>query len=192
MDRQASARVIARPAAAFILAAVAVLAIVASGALGSSPAPSPSPSPTAPGATPTPTPTGSPVATPTPQPSEAPSDEIVVDLDNLTDHDVSVVVIDKSGTLAGAKSGTPGDGMTVRWFDSKVTNIDATTIRIVWVGLPRDEQVRLTISDADGGYLVRIVQEAPPAYSDAIGFDRIIELSFDGPVSADDVTVTVT
>jgi hypothetical protein len=34
-------------------------------------------------------------------------------------------------------------------------------------------------------------QSAPPAYSDAVGYDRILVLSFDTLVSADDVKVTV-
>ena len=114
---------------AVLLAAVAILVLVAGGAFGRgadpSPAPSSSPSsgPSAPSAPSTPQPT----VEPTDEPSGGPVD---VDLENLTDHDVSVVVDDETGTLAGATSGKPGDGMSVRWFDSKVENLDG------WDSLP--------------------------------------------------------
>ena len=189
MNRPTSTSAVARSATAFAIAVVALLAIVASGVLGSGATPSPSPSPSAPTGTPTPIPTGSPVVTPTPVPSDAPTGDFEVDLENAIDRDVSVLITDKTRALVGAKSGRPGDGMTVRWFDSKVENLDAKTLRIVWVGLPRDEQVQLSIDKTDGGYRIRVVQAAPPANSDATGYDRILILTFDGDVSADDVKV---
>jgi hypothetical protein len=36
-----------------------------------------------------------------------------------------------------------------------------------------------------------MVQPGPPADSDAIGFDRVLNLTFDRPVSADDVLPTI-
>jgi hypothetical protein len=81
--------------------------------------------------------------------------------------------------------------MSVRWFDVKVENIDADTLRIVWVGLPRDELVRLTVSSVDGQFRLHFVQDTPPANSDALGFDRILELSFDQPVRSEDVLTSV-
>jgi hypothetical protein len=188
MDRSSlSSR--ALPVAA-LLALAAVLVLVAGGAFGrgtgSSPAPS-VPASTAPSVQPSAPSSQPPTVQPTVEPSDDPFD---IDLENLTDHDVSVVVDDESGTLAGATSGRPGDGMSVRWFDSKVENIDDETLSVVWVGLPRDEQVRLSISATDGEYRLRFVQAAPPANSDAVGYDRILVLRFDTPVSADDVEVT--
>ena len=153
----------------------------------------------APSAPPVSTPTQSPVveptlapAQPTATPSEQPtSGDLVVPLKNLTDDDVSVVIDDATGRLDVASSGTPGDGMSVRWFDVEVENIDADTLRVVWVGLPRDETVTLDITEADGTIRLAFVQDAPPPNSDALGFDRVLELVFDQPVRAEDVVTSV-
>jgi hypothetical protein len=180
---------VALPAAALV-AVTAALAIVVSGAFshGAVAAPTPSDRPSAaPAVVP---------ASPAPLPSSEPSDDpaagpLTVDLKNLTDHDVSVAIDDQTGALAGAASGQPGDGMSVRWHDMLVENVDADTVRIVWVGLPRDEQLTLSITGQAGAYALRFVQAAPPANSDAIGFDRILDLDFAAPVSPGDVKVTI-
>ena len=151
-------------------------------------------------AAPVPTPTSAPVVTPTPAPAgptAVPSQpstggDIAVPLKNLTGDDVSVAIDDTTGMLDVASSGDPGDGMSVRWFHVKVENIDADTLRVVWVGLPRDEVIGLTITEEAGAIHLAFRQDAPPANSDALGFDRVLELSFDAPVRADDVTTTVT
>lgn len=176
---------------AAILAIVAVMILVAGGVLGrgTDPAPDPSPTPSvAPSVQPGATPSPSPTLKPTDGPSDGP---FKVDLQNLTDHDVAVVIDDETGTLTGAASGVPGDGMSVRWFDALVENLDAETVRVTWVGLPRDEELTLAISAEDGKYRLVLVQAAPPANSDAVGFDRILDLQFESPVSASDVVVTV-
>jgi len=132
-----------------------------------------------------------PTAPPTQVPSEPPGDGFFeVDLDNLTDHDVELRVDDETGALVEAESGTPGDGMSVRWFDAKVENVDDDTLRVVWVGLARDEIVHLGVSRIDGELVLGFIQQAPPPNSDATGFDRIVELSFSVPVRAEDVTVS--
>ena len=197
MNRSSNISRVALPVAA-LFAVLAVLVVVAGGALGRSADPSPTPSDrpstppsAAPSAPSSPQPTVEPTAQPTAQPTDDPADgPIMVDLDNLTDHDVSVVIDDETGILDGAVSGKPGDGMSVRWFDVKVENLDSTTLRVVWVGLPRDEQVELSISEDDGTYHLGFVQAAPPANSDAVGYDRILVLRFDTDVNADDVKVT--
>jgi hypothetical protein len=174
-----------------ILAVVAVLILVAGGAVGRGVDPSPerSPAPTVvPSVRPSATPTPSPTLKPTDGPSDGP---FKVDLENLTGDDVSVVIDDETGTLTGAASGIPGDGMSVRWFDVQVENLDAETVRVVWVGLPRDEELTLAISAEDGTYRLVLVQAAPPANSDALGFDRILDLRFESPVSAADLEVTI-
>ena len=51
-------------------------------------------------------------------------------------------------------------------------------------------KVRLSISEAEGTYRLSFVQAAPPANSDALGYDRILVLGFDTDVNADDVEVT--
>ena len=180
------AQSLARPATAFGIALVAAAAIMASGVLGGTPAPSPSDPPASP------VPSSPPVVTPSPAPSEAPAGgPIKVDLDNATDHDVSVLIDDQTGRLSGAVSGQPGDGMTVRWHDYELKNLDGSTLSLVWVGLPQDEAVAMSISKVDGKYRIRIVQAGPLPNTDALGADRILTLSFDGPISADDVKVTI-
>ena len=150
--------------------------------------------------TPAPEPTDPPIVQPsnppTTPPSQEPSDPPAdgpakITLENLTNHDVSVEIDDQTGSILKAESGTPGDGMSVRWFDVKVENIDADTLRIVWVGLPRDELVKLGVSYVDGKLRLRFVQDGPPANSDATGYDRILELSFDAPIRAEDVLTSV-
>jgi hypothetical protein len=202
MDRHRSNRGQVMAAAALALALVGVVAVVAinPGTSGAPASPVPSQAPDGgPSAPPvaTPTPEPSAPATPapaTPAPSEQPSDDpsdgrIDVDLDTATDHDVSVVITDRSGSVVGVTSGRAGDGMSVRWFDVEVENVDGNTIRVTWVGLPRDEVVSLGISEADGTFTLDFVQDAPPANSDATGFDRVLVIAFDSPVDATDVEV---
>jgi hypothetical protein len=178
---------------AAVLALLAVLILVAGGVLGRGVDPSGSPAPSdAPSIAPSVQPRATPVPSPTLKPTDGPSDgPFKLDLENLTGDDVSVVIDDETGTLSGAASGIPGDGMSVRWFDVKVENLDAETVRITWVGLPRDEELTLAISAVDGRYQLLLVQAAPPANSDALGFDRIVDLRFESPVSAADVDVTI-
>jgi hypothetical protein len=176
--------------AATLVAVTAALVIVASGVFGRGAVATPTPS-DRPSAAPTVVP-----ADPTPPPASQPSHDpaagpLTVALANLTGHDVSVAIDDQTGAVAGAVSGQPGDGMSVRWHDMQVDNVDADTVRIVWVGLPRDEQLTLSVTGKAGAYALRFVQAAPPANSDAIGFDRILNLDFSAPVSADDVKVTI-
>ena len=114
-----------------------------------------------------------------------------VDLENATGHDVSVLIHDQTGDVVDAVSGTPGDGMSVRWHSAIVKNVDATSIRVTWVGLPGDDVSDLGISGAAGAYVLTVVQPGPVPQSDAMGEDRILILTFDAPVSADDVSVEV-
>jgi hypothetical protein len=179
----------AAPRAIGALAIVGVLAIAlgVSNVLGA-PGASPSPSPGAPSAPPASNPPSEPPATPGSSP--AVPGKTIVELDVADDHDVSVVIDDATGKVVKLGSGKAGDGMTVRWFDAEVVNIDADTIRVTWVGLPRDEEVRLSISEQDGKVVLAFEQAAPPANSDATGFDRVLVLDVNAPVSADDVKVT--
>ena len=170
------------------LVLVAVVAVVATGAFGRPPTATPSP---------TPVPTAAPTVVPVPVPSVTPGTPPAADGDfdvalrDLTGHDVSVVIKDKTDSLVEAESGNPGDGMSVRWFDVKVENIDAETLRVVWVGLGRDEVVRLGISRVDDKIRLRLVEAAPPDYSDATGYDRVLNLKFDVPVRSEDVLATI-
>ena len=173
--------------------ALAVFVAACSGAAAPTPAPSDAPSP-APTGTPVVTP--APVVTPTPAPSEAPSDEPqddgAIDLDVALGNDVSVVVTDRGAGLVGAKSGKAGDGMSVRWGDAIVKNLDANTIEVTWVGFPRDATIGLVIEQHDDGLLLRVGQDAPYPNTDAMGADRVMVFTFAAPVSADQVAVEFT
>jgi hypothetical protein len=163
--------------------------VLAACTTAASPAPSPSaPSSPPPSVEPSPRPS----AQPSPDPSVPPVDGYIrLDLDIATDHDVKVAIEDKTGTLVNAVSGRAGDGMSTRWFESIVENVDDHTIRLTWVGLPMDDEVLLGITLSNGIYHLQLVQGAPPANSDAIGFDRVVVLDFDKPVSADDFEATI-
>jgi len=194
--RSSTIRTVTPIAAAVVL--FAAIATLATGALayGASASPPPSVTPTsAPTAAPTPAPTVTPIVAPTPAPTTTPTppaDGVFdVDLRNLTDHDVVARIDDETGSVLSATCGTPGDGMSVRWFDVKVENIDAQTLRVVWVGLGRDEVVHLGISRVEGKLRLRFTQDAPPPNSDAIGFDRVLNLKFVVPVRSEDVLTTV-
>jgi hypothetical protein len=89
--------------------------------------------------------------------------------------------------LADVITGHAGDGMSVRWNEAIVDQIDPRTIRVTWVGFPGEEQVVLTI-DSDGGAPVLVFdQKAPYANTDALGADRVLVLTFDNDVDADKV-----
>jgi hypothetical protein len=177
----------ARPSGSARLGAVLSLAVLASAiaACGSATGAPPSSSP---GVSPTP----SPIATPTPEPTATPEPSTPgqsgVHLDIADDHDVSVVVENVTGYPLRASSGRAGDGMSVRWHEAEVVNVNDSTLRVTWVGLPIDEQIKLVASYDNGPIHLTFEQSAPPANSDATGYDRVLILSFDTPVSAGEVT----
>jgi len=179
-----------RPTAGNIVAAgilaVALAIVVGTAALGAVQQVAPSPAPT-PVATPSPT---SPVtpAPATPAPTADPTDgPFVVVLDTVDQNDPRVTVDDQTGMLADVITGHAGDGMSVRWNEAIVDQIDPRTIRVTWVGFPGEEQVVLTI-DSDGGAPVLVFdQKAPYANTDALGADRVLVLTFENDVDADKV-----
>lgn len=179
-SRSAGGQVLVIAGLAIIVVAAIALATLGRGNTGVPPGPSPSDRPSA-----------SPSAPATPTPKPASPDPVGglprLDLDNATDHDVSVVVDDRTGSIAELRSGTPGDGMSVRWFDAKIEQVGTTTIRVTWVGLARDEEATLTVTARDGTVQLDFVQAAPPANSDATGYDRILIIAFDAAVDADAV-----
>ena len=182
MSRPTTSRTVPAILAAIVL--LSALAVGATAVFGRTVTPAPEPPPTV-------EPSVPPTTPPTANPSPPPDGVFEVDLDNLTDHDVSIVVDDETGSVVDVTSGRPGDGMSVRWFDLKIENIDAETLRIVWVGLPRDEVVQLGISRVDGKVRLRFVQDGPPANSDATGFDRVLKIKFVVPVRAEDVLASI-
>lgn len=188
MRRDTDPRWLIRPTAKRSFLAIALLFVVAacSAAAPGTEGPGASPDPTI---APTEAPTGAPAPTPSPvaTPQGGP---FVVDLVVADPHVVSVEIDDQTGEIDAASSGQPGDGMSVRWGDVLVENVDPTTISITWVGLPIDEALGMTVTRDGDRVLVDVEQDLPPANSDAMGADRVLVLTFGGPVAADDVEVT--
>lgn len=194
-----------QPIVAVALSVVAVIGIVAA-VLVSRPAPAapaPSASPSAPaspsasadpGRGPSASPTVPASASPVPTASASPAPStgpLAIKLDNATNHDVSMKIQNPDAILTDARSGRPGDGMSVRWHDALVVNTDAETLRVTWVGLPQDETVDLVVERDGDGVKLTIVQSGPMPMSDAMGEDRVVVLTFGAPVRSEDVTVEI-
>ena len=94
--------------------------------------------------------------------------------------DVSIDVTDGTGTLVAAESGSPGDGASVDPYALVVRNDDPTTLRLTWVGGPCDSANTLSI-DESGRQFLLVQPECP---GDSIVTDRLLILSFSGPVHA--------
>ena len=143
---------------------------------------------------PSPTPT-LPDASPTPDPTPIVDDgsdamPIKVELENATGAEVHVDIVDRTGLLAEARTGHPGDGVSVESYTLAVEGIDATTLQLTWSDYPIDNALALYIDEADGGLRLVLVQPEPTGTTDAIAFDRRLILTFAEPVSVDHV-VTV-
>jgi hypothetical protein len=170
-----------RSLSALALAGTLALTAAACGA-AAGPSASPSAGPSTPGSS-----AGS--ETPRPSPTDVPGAPRVT-LDIAAEWDVVAIVNDRTTKLTEATSGTAGATMSVQWFKSIVKNLDANTIQITWVGLPRDEEIRVDVSRAGTSWAVEFTQASPPLNSDAEGADRIIVLKFSEAVPATDVAVT--
>jgi hypothetical protein len=187
--------------AAITVVAVGVIALIASGVLRPSPVsgtPPASPSapawvPSVPPAQPTQAPATPAPATPAPSvdPDGEPDNITTIDLDVATPHDVRVTVVDEIAALVAARAGRAGDGMSVRWYDLKVENLDASTLRLTWVGFAADEEAVLKIGELDGKVELTLIQPGPPPNSDALGFDRVLVVQLAQPVNAADVLYSV-
>ncbi len=193
MDRTVSQPRIMTLATGSLVAAFAIVALAAA-VLGAPPAPS-APAPSAPiGGVPTPAPTATPqpTATPTASPSQ-PVDhppilgDVTIDLEVADGHRVKATVRDTTKSIIAIRSGQPGGGMSVRWHDILVRQLDVHTVSVVWVGLPIDDQVHIDVAFENSVYLIEIVQVGPEPGTDATGVDREIILSFDQPVVAADI-----
>lgn len=185
-----SRRTIAVVASGVLVLAVSAIAV---GAVGT-PGQVASPSPSAPVADPSPEPVVAPGPTNGPIVSPAPATPVPVrvPLDVVDENDVVAVIDDRTGWITSARSGQAGDGMSVRWFDIAVRNLDESTIEVTWVGLPLDDEVGVFLGGESDGVTLHFTQKAPPADSDAIAFDRVLVLSFDRPVDAETVRATFT
>jgi hypothetical protein len=167
-----------RPAMLLATLALLLAAVVAIGVGGPKPlVVLPNPSPSAP-----------PSLSPNPSSSPNPS-RILVDLTVAAGQPQTVDVIDESGMLLEASSGSPTDGQGFPSDSVEVTNIDATTLQLGWAGFPcrTDHELRIG-SDPRVMTLVR-----PPCedVTDAIGVDRILILRFSEPIVAAEVAITI-
>ena len=192
-----------RPTVAISFAGAAIVAVAATALAvgGGRPAVAPNvqspsnppvvtPAPTAKPAEPTPVPTAKP--TPKPTHTNSPTDPapIQVDLDTVDGHDVRVDIVDLTGIVVSAKSGAPAEGASANGL--VVENVDARTLRLIWVDFPIDNNDQLNIEWFDGHLKFVLVQPEPTGVTDSIGFDRELVLTFSEPVSAADVEALLT
>jgi hypothetical protein len=167
------------------VAAIALVAVVVANA-GAAAGPQPSPS-----APPVATPKPTPVVTPVPTPG-LPDGVFDVDLDIAGDDEVSILVKDESGLVEGIESGRAGDGMSVRWGEAILENVDDDSLRLTWVGLPGDARLEgLVKRYEDGRIVIFVIQREPYENTDALGADRVLVFDFAGAIAADDVQVVV-
>ena len=173
-------------AAGLALAAAVAFTALAGGDRNDHPVVPPiaNPSPTPPASS-VPAPDETPAPTPVPEDGGSDAMPIKVDLENATGAEVHVDVADTTGLLAEARSGTPGDGMSVETLVAE--NIDAKTLKLTWVDFPIDNALALYIDEHEGGIRFLLVQPEPTGPTDAMGFDRELVLNFSEPISADQV-----
>jgi hypothetical protein len=146
--------------------------------------------PTAPGGAPQPSSAGDPLVPVTPEPDGV--DGAIIPLDVFLGHDVRLAVSDVEGLVTQVSSGQAADGMSVGWWQANVRNLGPQTIEVTWEGLPQDEVLTLVVRSDGDKVRLRFGQQAPPAYSDAMGADRVVVLTFDRAIDASDVITDVT
>jgi hypothetical protein len=150
----------------------------------------PAASPSDPPAMPSPAPETPAPASPapaTPAPTEVAAADLRVDLQSTSGQDVYVDIVDRSGTIERAVTGRPAEGVSVGSGTLQVENLDARTVRLMWSDFPIDNQLRLFVDPIGVGYRFLMIQPAPTGPADAMGEDRILDLTFDREVSAAEV-----
>jgi len=147
------------------------------------PLPSTSPTPSV-----APSPTASPTTAPSPVPSASPATSRVDLVDDIGGH-AFVEITDQSGTLVTARAGQPSEAGPASG-DIGASNLagDPKSIVLSWVGCPSDTPHVLTIA-ADGRTMTL---DQPVCQGDTLGVDRVLVLTFDGPVPAGNVTASIT
>ena len=143
------------------------------------------------------TPTPAPIVTPgpvvepepvaTPEPTDGGDDAmpLTVDLETTDGHDVYVDIVDRYGLLESAESGHPAEGMSVEPFTLKIENLDERTLKLTWVDFGIDNALELHFFQE--GKVFVMIQPDPDGDVDAMGFDRELILTFEEPISADDI-----
>jgi hypothetical protein len=136
-----------------------------------------------------PAPTIAPTAKPTAEPTDDGFDArpTRVDIETVAGGDVYVDIVDSTGLVVGATSGTPAEGQSVGQYTLEVENLDATTLKLSWVDYPIENALTLYIDEHDGAIRLLLIQPAPTGPTDAIALDRELILSFSRPISADQV-----
>jgi hypothetical protein len=137
-------------------------------------------------------PTASPSASPIPSASATGpvGAGLLVELVVAAGEPQTVDVIDESGEVLEATSGTPmGDGQSFPSDDVVVTNIDATTLQLGWAGFPcRTDHDLLIGTDP---LVMTMVRPPCQGATDSIGVDRILILRFSEPIDAAAVSITL-
>ena len=119
-------------------------------------------------------------AEPTPKP-------IVVDLATTAGQPTHIEVIDWTGMLSGATSGSPGEGASIEPGTLQLRNDLDTSLRITWSAAPCATADRLYLEPG----LARITLLSPPCEGDAIPLDRVLVLYFSQPVDSDAIEAVV-
>jgi hypothetical protein len=138
-----------------------------------------------------PTPSRAPVVTPAPVATQDPTDDgddampITVDLETADAHDVHVDIVDRYGLLESAESGHPAEGMSVEPYTLQIENLDERTLKLTWVDFGIDNALELQFFQE--GRVLAMVQPEPDGDVDATGHDRELILTFEEPISADDI-----
>jgi hypothetical protein len=135
-------------------------------------------------------PSTGPTETPGPSPSApSPSPVVIsVDLIGFGGRALSTIeIVDASGTLVGARSGQPAEDPSDPSPDVRNDPADPATIVLTWYGLLDDTDRRLTIAP-DGRTMTL---DRLPGCGDLVPVNRVLALTFSGPVPADEVTVTI-
>ena len=167
------------PRPVLLFAAVVMLALAASAlVVGSRPSQAPVLVPSRSESAP---PSVTPIASPTP------SDVVPVHVNlDVTAGEPASVDIYYAGQLE-ARSGRPGDGVSVSEDEILVVNEGPNTLRLTWSGMPCETDYRLEVSPGGRDYIL----ERPTCSGDAIAFDRVLILGFDSPVPATQVSAKV-
>lgn len=131
-------------------------------------------------------PTAAPSANGSLEPGTSPP-PLFVDLINATAAKVRLEVDDRTGTLTGATTGSPGDGASVAPDAPTAVNVDPSTIRVTWSAGPCDSEPAIFI------YADRLLLVQPPCPdpSDSIALDRIVDLQFSKPTDSSTLDLVI-
>ena len=166
------------PRTAVLLAAALMLALAATALVVGSRSPQtpvvvPAPSPSSPPRSASPTPTAS-----------AP---VHIKLKVTAGPPTSVDILYEGHVLVDARSGQPGDGVSVAEDDIQVANDGPSTLVLTWSGMPCETSYRLEVTPNGRDYRL----ERPTCSGDTIALDRVLVLTFSDPVPADQVSTKV-